>query len=188
MPTSIAPPSEWVQRWAGLIVPGEVLDLACGSGRHARYLASLGHSVLAVDRDPEALQQAAGRAIMPMQFDLEGAPGEPVDWPFGAARFAGIVVSNYLHRPLMAHLAGSLRRDGVLIYETFAHGNERFGKPSNPHFLLEPGELLGFARERGLRVLAFEDGCVALPKAAMVQRLCALGPDFPAEKTRLDAF
>ena len=180
-------PSSWVQRFAALIGPGEVLDLACGRGRHARYLAALGHSVLAVDRDPEALQHAAGQQIMPMQFDLEG-PGEPVDWPFGPARFAGIVVTNYLHRPLMAYLAHSLRPDGVLIYETFAHGNEQFGKPSNPDFLLAPGELLGIARQCGLRVLAFEDGCVGQPKAAMVQRLCALGPDFPAEKARIDAF
>ncbi len=179
----MAPVSHWVARCAPWLPDGEVLDLACGSGRHARHLAGLGHPVLALDRDPEALLAAGGPGIVTMQFDLEG-PG--MVWPFAAGRFAGIVVSNYLHRPLLKDLARSLAPGGLLIYETFAVGNEVFGKPSNPAFLLEEGELLAVALGQGLRVLAYEDGCCAAPKAAMVQRLCACGPDFPRVKAVLD--
>jgi hypothetical protein len=100
-------------------------------------------------------------------------------------RYAGIVVTNYLHRPLMAQLIASLRPDGILIYETFAAGNEEFGKPSNPAFLLGRGELLEHAARAGLRVLAFEDGYAATPKPAMLQRLCAAGPEFPARNAML---
>jgi SAM-dependent methyltransferase len=175
--------SSWVRRFAPLVPAGEVLDLACGSGRHARLLASLGHPVLALDRDPAALQATAGPGITVMQHDLE-APGAA--WPFEAARFAGIVVTNYLHRPLMAHLMESLAPNGVLVYETFAAGNEAFGKPSNPCFLLRPGELLAYASQAGLRVIAYEDGCTGEPKPAMVQRLCACGPAFAATGGKLD--
>ncbi|MDB5935721.1 MAG: SAM-dependent methyltransferase [Massilia sp.] len=169
--------SAWVARFAPLIPPGEVLDLACGAGRHARRLAALGHPVVALDRDAQALAEAAGPGIGTMEYDLEA---EGAVWPFAAGRFAGIVVTNYLHRPLMAHIAASLQPDGVLIYETFAIGNEAFGKPSNPAFLLGRGELLEHARQAGLRVLAFEDGYADAPKPAMLQRLCAAGPEFLA--------
>jgi SAM-dependent methyltransferase len=118
-----------------------------------------------------------------MHHDLER---EGAQWPFAAGRFAAIVVTNYLYRPLLAQLAASLAPDGVLIYETFALGNEAFGKPSNPDFLLRPGELLGLARDAGLRVIAFEDGCVATPKPAMVQRLCAAGPALTTVEAKLD--
>jgi SAM-dependent methyltransferase len=175
--------SAWVRRWAPLAPPGEVLDLACGRGRHARLFAALGHPVLAVDRDPDALRAQAGQGITAMAFDLETPT---LAWPFDAGRFAAIVVTNYLHRPLMAHLAASLAPDGVLIYETFAQGNEAFGKPSNPAFLLEPGELLRQAGAAGLAVIAFEDGYLAQPKPAMVQRLCAVGPAFSRTRARLD--
>jgi SAM-dependent methyltransferase len=177
--------SPWVQRYAPLIPGGAVLDLACGTGRHARHLAALGHSVIAVDRDPEALALAAGADISTSAIDLEE---EGAAWPFGAARFAGIVVTNYLHRPLIASMLGSLAPNGVLIYETFADGNAQFGKPSNPAFLLQPGELLDWTREHGLRVVAFEDGVVDTPKAAMVQRLCAVKPDFPRVAALLPPF
>ena len=178
--------SAWVARFSKLIGPGEVLDLACGSGRHARHLAALGHPVVALDRDPHALALAAGPGITTFEFDLElelDAAG--VRWPFAPARFAGIVVTNYLHRPLMAQLCASLAPDGVLIYETFALGNEAFGKPSNPAFLLERGELLAHAHAAGLHVLAFEDGLVSAPKPAMLQRLCAGGPAFQASNAVL---
>jgi SAM-dependent methyltransferase len=168
-------PSAWVARWARSIPPGETLDLACGGGRHARLLAALGHPVLAVDRDAAALAQAAGPGITTQQFDLEE---EGSTWPFAPGRFAGIVVTNYLHRPLFAQLAQALAPDGMLVYETFAMGNERFGKPSNPAFLLAPGELLDVAPRHGLRVLAYEDGSVATPRPARVQRLCAAGAAF----------
>ncbi len=163
-----------MRRFAPLIPPGEVLDLACGSGRHSRLLAALGHPVCALDRDAEALRALAGAtAITPVQFDLEnGAP-----WPFAPARFAGIVVTNYLHRPLFPAMLDSVAPGGVLIYETFASGNERYGKPSNPAFLLRPGELLELVRGAGAekwRVAAFEDGYVETPRPAMLQRICAI--------------
>jgi SAM-dependent methyltransferase len=175
--------SPWVARWVSLIRQGRALDLACGSGRHARLLASLGHAVTALDRDAQALAAAEGQGIVTVQHDLE-APG--ADWPFAPGSLAGIVVTNYLHRPLFGHLAAALAPDGVLIYETFARGNEAFGKPSNPDFLLMPGELLGLAAEGGLRVVAYEDGVVAQPKPARVQRLCAVGPGFDLAAARLD--
>jgi SAM-dependent methyltransferase len=177
--------SPWVQRYAPLVPGGAVLDLACGSGRHARHMAALGHEVVAVDRDATALAAAAGPGITTSAIDLEE---EGAAWPFGPHRFAGIVVTNYLHRPLIADMLGSLAPNGVLIYETFADGNAQFGKPSNPAFLLQPGELLELAREHGLRVVAFEDGVIDTPKAAMVQRLCAVKPDFPREAALLPPF
>jgi SAM-dependent methyltransferase len=162
---AIVRPSEWVVRWAPLIAPGRVLDVACGEGRHARFLAARGLEVVAVDRAaPQAIE-----GVRFVQADLES--GNP--WPFAGERFQGIVVTNYLHRPLFGALAGSLAPGGVLIYETFMAGNERFGKPSNAEFLLRPGELLS-AFSTVLSVVAFEQGCVMRPKPAVIQRLCAL--------------
>ena len=176
-------PSAWVARWAGLIPAGETLDLACGGGRPARLLAARGHATVAVDRDPAALARAAGPGIATLQCDLEG---EGAAWPFAPGRFAGIVVTNYLHRPLFAQLAAALAPGGILIYETFAQGNERFGKPSNPAFLLAPGELLEVARNHGLTVLAYEDGRVDAPRPARVQRLCAAAPGADPGAAKLD--
>jgi SAM-dependent methyltransferase len=160
-------PSAWVERWVGLIRPGgEVLDLACGGGRHSRLLARLGFEVVAVDRDPSLFDDTPA-AVTLVGADLEAGP-----WPFEGRKFDGIVVTNYLHRPLLPVLAASLEPGGVLIYETFAQGNERFGKPSNPAFLLAPGELLETVRGR-LRVVAYEDRVVDHPRPAALQRLCA---------------
>lgn len=183
MHAAIDQPSAWIARFAPLIPAGEALDLACGSGRHARLLAARGLSVIALDRDAQALAAAAGQGIATVQHDLEAADSV---WPFSPGRFKGIVVTNYLHRPLFGALAAALAPDGVLIYETFAQGNEVFGKPSNPDFLLAPGELLDLAARGGLRVLAYEDGVVARPKPARVQRLCALGPAFDPAAAGLD--
>lgn len=171
MPHEIAEPSPWILRWARLIAPrGAVLDLACGSGRHARAFAARGHAVLAVDRDREALAALAGTpGIETLYADLED--GSP--WPLGERRFAGIVVANYLYRPLFPALAAALADGGVLIYETFAVGNERYGRPSNPKFLLRPAELLDAFRPL-LGVVAFEQGRVRQPKPAVIQRLCAI--------------
>ena len=166
-------PSAWVARWADRVpAAGRVLDIACGGGRHARYFAARGHPVEAVDRDPAALAALAAVAgVTTRCADLETGP-----WPYAGQRFAGIVVANYLHRALFPRLLESLAPDGVLIYETFAAGNERYGRPSNPDFLLRPGELLEVVRGR-LRVLAYEDVTVAEPKPACVQRLCAVNSD-----------
>jgi len=166
-----SPPSPWVARWASLIRPGgEVLDLACGAGRHARFLAAQGFEVLAVDRDTGLFPGPPGGVTL-VAADLEGAP-----WPFPGRRWDAIIVTNYLHRPLLPVLVGSLEPGGVLVYETFARGNERFGKPSNPAFLLAPGELLEAVRGR-LRVVAYEDLVVDEPRPAAVQRLCARRED-----------
>ena len=160
-------PSAWVTRWATLIRPGgEVLDLACGAGRHARWLAKLGFEVSAVDRDTAAfVDPPPGVALL--EADVEGGP-----WPYPGQAFDGIVVTNYLHRPLLPILVAALVPGGVLVYETFARGNERFGKPSNPAFLLAPGELLETVRGH-LRVLAYEDLVVEAPRPAAIQRICA---------------
>lgn len=156
-------PSEWVARWAPQVKNGPVLDVASGPGRHARYFAERGFDVVAVDREPQSIP-----GVKFVQADLEG--GKP--WPFAEQRFGAIIVANYLHRPLFKAIAGSLGEGGVLIYETFMVGNERFGRPSNPDFLLRPGELAeAFA---SLKVLAFEQGEVARPKPAMTQRICAI--------------
>ena len=156
-------PSPWVARWAPLIARGPVLDVACGGGRHAKFFRTRGLEVVAVDRDAQTIP-----GVRFVQADLEdGGP-----WPFAGLRFGGIVVTNYLHRPLFPRLAEALDEGGVLIYETFMAGNERFGKPSNPDFLLHPGELLeAFA---SLEVLGFEQGMVERPKPAMVQRACVI--------------
>lgn len=164
-------PSPWVQRFVPQIArDGEILDLACGRGRHARWLAGEGWRVEAVDRDSAALAGLAGVAGVRVRVaDLEHGA-----WPYAGRHFAGIVVTNYLHRPLLPLIEEALGEGGMLIYETFMVGNERFGRPSNPDFLLRPQELLEVARAAGLRVLAFEEGEVTTPKPAMVQRIAAL--------------
>ncbi|MFM0088991.1 class I SAM-dependent methyltransferase [Paraburkholderia sediminicola] len=164
-------PSRWVRHWAHLVAAGgAVLDVASGAGRHARFFASLGHPVTALDRDAAALDlMCDDPRITTLAADIEGAA-----WPLPAdAKFAAIVVTNYLHRPLFPQLLRSLAPGGVLVYETFAQGNERVGKPSNPAFLLAPGELLEVVRGH-LRVVAFQDGFLAQPRPAYVQRICAI--------------
>lgn len=162
-------PSPWVRRWAGLIRPGgRVLDLACGHGRHARYLSALGFAVVAIDRDPAALASLEGLGRIEVRLaDIEASP-----WPFAASGFDGVVVTNYLYRPLFRTLVESLRPGGVLIYETFAAGNEQVGRPSNPAFLLRPNELLQSVEP--LAIVAFEQGMVSMPKRAVIQRVCAV--------------
>lgn len=168
---SLAEPSRWVRRWAHLVGDGgAVLDVASGAGRHARWFAQRGHPVTAIDRDAAALATLHDEArITTIEADLEGGP-----WPLpDDARFAAVVVTNYLHRPLLPRVADALAHGGVLIYETFAQGNETVGKPSNPAFLLAPGELLA-AFAPTLRVIAYQDGFLAQPRPAFVQRICAV--------------
>ena len=153
-----------------IAVGGRVLDLACGRGRHSRALGARGCVVVAADRDGAALADlAAVVGVTPCQVDLEN--GTP--WPWAEASFDAVVVTNYLFRPGFAALCALLRPGGVLIYETFMLGNARFGKPSNPDFLLAPGELLQLTAD-AFTPLAFEQGEVRAPAPAMVQRLCAI--------------
>ena len=161
-------PSAWLQRWAHLIAPQScVLDVACGAGRHMRFLAAQGHTVRGIDRNPDALSlaQAYGQVSC---ADIENGP-----WPLPDQTFACVVVTNYLWRPLMPVIVQSVAPGGVLIYETFAAGNETVGKPSRPDFLLQPGELLRVTQ--GMHVVAYEDGFEASPDR-FVQRIVAVRP------------
>jgi SAM-dependent methyltransferase len=162
--------SPWVKRFASQIPKaGIVLDLACGGGRHSFLLAQLGYSVLAVDQDIDEVEKSINPLICVKAINLEQEI-----WPLENGKFSGIVVTNYLYRPHLDRLPEMLQPNGVLIYETFAQGNEQLGRPSNPNFLLKTGELLALAGRHGLKVLAYEDIYQAEPKPAMVQRLCAV--------------
>ena len=176
-----SPPSEWVLRWAHLIqAHGNVLDVACGSGRHAHWLAMQGFQVTGVDRDAEAL--ATTQALWPanaasarqlLKADIENQP-----WPLAGQTFDALVITHYLWRPLWPQLLASLAPGGVYIHETFAHGNATVGKPSRPDFLLQPGELLTVCS--GMRVVAYEDGFCSNPDR-FVQRIVAVRDTTPAD-------
>ena len=171
------PASAWVERHLGTATAGPVLDVACGGGRHVRLALWHGRAVTAVDRDTAGLADLAGAPRLEIvTADLEGGP-----WPLPGRRFAAVIVTNYLHRPLFPALVAAIAPGGSLIYETFALGNERFGRPSRPDFLLRPGELLTVARDGGLSVAAYEHGQVAAPRPAVVQRIHAIAAD-PAER------
>lgn len=160
-------PSPWVVRWSHLVPPGAtVLDVACGLGRHMRWFHGRGHPVCGVDRAAEAIAAVGplGRAV---QADIEGGP-----WPFVGERFGAVVVTRYLWRPLLPALVAAVAPGGVLLYETFAAGNETVGKPARPDFLLAPGELLAACAPE-LRVVAYEDGFLDAP-ARFVQRIAAV--------------
>ena len=159
-------PSEWVRRWSHLVPPGAaVLDVACGAGRHLRWFQARGHAVTGIDRDPLAVKAAAqvGEAIA---ADIENGP-----WPLAGRTFGAVVVTNYLWRPLLPTMVESVAPGGVLIYETFAQGNETVGRPARADFLLRPGELLTACA--GLHVVAYEDGFLEDP-ARFVQRITAV--------------
>jgi SAM-dependent methyltransferase len=161
------PSAPWIIQWAGLVAPdATVLDLAAGRGRHALFFAERGHKVIAVDRDVSRLPAHAN--IEPLQADLED--GSP--WPLGDRKFGAAVVTNYLHRPLMANLFEAVAPGGVLLYQTFMVGNERFGRPSNPDHLLKDGELLELVRAK-FSVIAYEARLISEPAMAMVQRIAA---------------
>ena len=173
-----AAPSTWVRRFAGLVrAGGEVLDLACGTGRHARLLLELGFRVVAVDRDVAGLDDLAGRAGLEiLERDLEdGGP-----FALSGRGFDAVVVTNYLYRPILPALVEAVVPGGLMIYETFAKGNERFGEPANPDYLLDPGELLRAVAGK-LRVLAYEDLTVERPRPAAIQRICARREAPPAD-------
>ncbi len=176
-------PSSWVRRWTHLIPDGgTVLDVACGHGRHLRWLAEQGHRVTGVDRSPEAIAAVAplGRAVL---ADIENGP-----WPLTGETFDAVVVTNYLWRPLLSLIVASVAPGGVLLYETFASGHETVGRPARPDFLLQPGELLQACS--GLRVVAYEDGFCSAPER-FVQRMAAVretgGSGAQPARHRLDA-
>ncbi|MGL6206092.1 MAG: class I SAM-dependent methyltransferase [Giesbergeria sp.] len=163
---SMGAPSEWVCRWSHLVPQGAaVLDVACGTGRHLRWFQARGHAVTGIDRDPLSVQAAAqvGEAIA---ADIEHGP-----WPLAGRSFGAVVVTNYLWRPLLPTMVESVAPGGVLIYETFAQGNETVGRPARADFLLRPGELLTACA--GLHVVAYEDGFLEDP-ARFVQRITAV--------------
>ena len=171
MSASTTTVSAWVRRFIPLIKGGgRVLDLAAGNGRHSRLLLESGFAVCAADREVSALTPLAESGCAVRQVDLETGDA----WPLGVG-FDAIVVTNYLHRPLLPGIRQALAPGGVLIYETFAQGNERFGRPRNPDFLLRPGELLdAFAM---LTIVAFEQGEISAPRPAVIQRIAAVaGP------------
>ena len=168
---AIPGPSPWIVRFAPLATPGgHVLDVACGRGRHSLFFAARGCRVTAVDRDPEALKHLAAIAgVTAVSHDLEGDA-----WPLGAARFDVVVVTNYLHRALFSQLLHAVASDGLLLYETFGAGNEAYGKPSNPSFLLAEGELLRVVGG-AFTVVAFEQGAIPGERPAVLQRIAAVG-------------
>lgn len=180
-PHPLSPPSPWVERFVPLVrAGGPVLDLACGGGRHLRLFQRCGHPVVGLDRDLGGVADLEGVVgVTLVQADLESGDSghSPNSLPLDS-RFAGIVVTNYLHRPLFPAILAALEPGGVLIYETFADGNARFGRPSSPDFLLRRGELLEAVRGT-LQVVAFEQGEVSVPKPAVVQRICAVAGDDP---------
>lgn len=158
-------PSDWVTRFGTRIVPGgRILDVACGSGRHANWFAAHGYEVLAVDHDAQP-KLSAGIAFKQADIEKEA-------WPFPGQQFAGVIVTHYLHRPLMETLVQSVAEGGWFIYETFATGNERYGRPSRAEFLLQPGELLR-AVEGRLEVIAYENDTFEHPRPAVLQRIAA---------------
>ena len=162
-------PSLWIVRFALLIPAGTALDLAAGAGRHTSHLLERGHQVVAVDRDLSGMEDLRGDPRLEAhELDLES--GGP--FPLRGRSFSGVIVTRYLYRPILPDLVSAVESGGLLIYETFAVGNERFGPPRNPDFLLKPGELLEAVRGR-LRVLAYEDLVVDEPRPAALQRVAA---------------
>jgi SAM-dependent methyltransferase len=166
------PPSDWVCRFAGQVPAGPVLNLACGGGRHGRLFHARSHPVTLLDRDLSGVADLAGQdGVETHEADLED--GRP--FPLAGRTFAGVVVTNYLYRPLLPALVAAVAPGGTLLYETFAQGQARLGRPTNPDFLLDPGELLDAVRGP-LTVVAYEDRTLHRPDPARVQRICAVRP------------
>jgi SAM-dependent methyltransferase len=169
----VGPISRWIERWSHLVAPrGAVLDIACGHGRHMKWFAEQGHAVVGIDRSSEAVHTAEnfGEVVL---ADIENGP-----WPLmsgdQARQFEAVIVTNYLWRPLFPVIEQSVAPGGLLLYETFATGNETVGKPSRPDFLLRPAELL--QTFKNMHIVAFEEGFLENP-ARFVQRIAAFQPD-----------
>ena len=172
-------PSDWVRQYASLVPePGRVLDLACGGGRHGRLFLQRGHPVTLLDRDVDEIADLSAEAgVEIIAADLED--GSP--WPLAGRSFAAIVITNYLHRPLFPYIVECLAPGGLLIYETFAKGNEKLGRPRNPAFLLNPAELLDAFAPR-LTIMAYEHAIEEEPTPAVRQRICAINGSEPARR------
>ena len=174
-------PSAWVVRFAALAPRAQmVVDVAAGSGRHSRYFLGLGHPVIAMDRDVTALAEICDRRLTVLEVDLESDP-----WPCAGGQFGAVVVTNYLHRPLLPDLVGAIAEGGALIYETFAQGNEAYGRPRNPDFLLKPGELLEAVNGK-LEVVAYEHGILEGRCPSVVQRIAAVRRTDPSPIRAVD--
>lgn len=163
-------PSTWIAQHAHLIPEnGHILDLACGKGRHTRFFLQKGHAVTAVDID---LGGVADLATVPdttlIEADLENAA-----WPLAGRQYDAVIVCNYLHRPILNHIFQVVAPGGLLLYDTFAAGNERFGRPRNPAFLLQADELLRLTRDDFV-ARAYQHGRVDTPRPAIRQSLCAI--------------
>jgi SAM-dependent methyltransferase len=177
---ALADPSPWVVRWSHLLAPGcSVLDVACGSGRHLHWFAARGHGVCGVDQDTSTAQRLVPQARL-VAADIERGPW-PLEDANGPQQFGAVVVTNYLWRPLLPTLVRSVAPGGVLVYETFAAGNETVGRPARPDFLLQPGELVQACA--GLHVIAYENGFVSNPER-FVQRIVAFAPALPSLSSR----
>lgn len=164
-------PSRWVTRFSHLVRPGgTVLDVAAGKGRHCQLFLESEHPVVALDRDVSPLDGLHHALLEKREVDLESSEG----WPLADQAFDAVIVTNYLWRSIFDDIVGAVREDGVLIYETFAEGNERFGRPRRPELLLQPGELLARVAPR-LEVVAYEHGYSDYPSERVVQRICAVG-------------
>ena len=169
--TSIGP-SSWLQRHSSLIPhSGPILDIAAGSGRHTQYLLDKGHVVISIYKDVSRLARIKSSRLFIARVDLE----TPKPWPFKNGAFAAIIVTNYLHRPLLPQIINGLAVGGLLVYETFANGNEKFGKPTNPDYLLKAGELIQLTLGH-LHIFAYEDLTVDQPRPAQIQRIVASRP------------
>ncbi len=170
--TTSIEPSCWLQRHSSLIPhSGPILDIAAGSGRHTQYLLDKGHVVISIDKDVSRLARIKSSRLFIARVDLE----TPKPWPFKNGAFAAIIVTNYLHRPLLPQIINGLAVGGLLVYETFANGNEKFGKPTNPDYLLKAGELIQLTLGH-LHILAYEDLTVDQPRPAQIQRIVASRP------------
>jgi SAM-dependent methyltransferase len=171
-----ATPSAWIVRFAPVVSAGSpVLDLACGHGRHTRFFLARGHPVTAVDIDVSGLEDIAGHpGLEVVRADLED--GSP--WPLAGRRFGAVVVVNYLWRPLFSQIIEAVDVEGVLLCETFALGNEAYGRPTNPDFLLRPGELIERVQGR-LQIVAYEHGFLERPRPMVRQRICAVRAERP---------
>lgn len=178
--TAAEDPSDWVVEHLGLIpAGGTAVDVAAGRGRHTRLLRARGHPVVAIDVDTTVLDPGPPSpvGIEVVTADLEAAVGSGDGWPLGGRRFAAVVVTRYLHRPLLPVLADAVEPGGVLLYETFMEGHPAVGgRPSNADYLLRPGELLEVARAAGLQVIDHREGAVALPRPSILQAVAAIRP------------